>query len=128
MTTQTDEAPPSAAFRRGLVTRRALLGLGAAGVLAACTGKSARPKQSTTPTADRSSREAIVNWSNWPDYIDVSDDGLSHPTLTQFTAATGITVHYTEDYYDNEKFYAEVAPQLAAHQDTGRDLWCATDW
>jgi spermidine/putrescine transport system substrate-binding protein len=128
LTNQADEAPLSAAFRRGLLTRRALFGLGAAGVLAACTGTSGRPKQSTPPTANRSSRETIVNWSNWPDYIDVSDDGLSHPTLTRFTAATGITVHYTEDYYDNEKFYAKVAPQLAAGQDTGRDLWCATDW
>lgn len=118
----------SAAWQRGLITRRALLGLGAAGALAACTSSSGRPKGSATPSADRSSREPIVNWSNWPDYIDVSDDGLSHPTLTDFTKATGITVHYTEDYYDNEKFFAEVAPQLAAHQDTGRDLWCATDW
>ena len=73
-------------------------------------------KPSTTAAADRSVREPIVNWSNWPDYIDVSDDALSHPTLTAFTAATGITVHYTEDYYDNEEFYTEVAPQLAAGQ------------
>ena len=37
-------------------------------------------------------------------------------------------MHYTEDYYDNEEFYAKVRPQLAAGQDTGRDTWCATDW
>src|SRR5664279_6137556 len=107
MTNQVGEAPLPAAFQRGLVTRRSLLGVGAAGLLAACTGKSGRPK----PTADRSAREAIVNWSNWPDYIDVSNDGLSHPTLTEFTATSGITVHYTEDYYDNCLLYTSPSPR-----------------
>jgi len=119
-------------LQRGLVSRRTALvgagGLALTGVLSACTGSSAARKPSTTPAVDRSDREPIVNWSNWPDYIDVGDDGLSHPTLTAFTRATGITVRYTEDYSDNEKFYAEVAPQLAAGQDVGRDVWCSTDW
>jgi len=114
-----DDTPAlPAPLQRGLVSRRtALLGAGGlalTGVLSACTGSSAARKPSTTPAVDRSDREPIVNWSNWPDYIDVGDDGLSHPTLTAFTRATGITVRYTEDYSDNEKFYAEVAPQLAA--------------
>ncbi len=114
---------------RGLVSRRAALaglGLGVTALLAGCDHKP--KKKALARDTDLSDTERIVNWSNWPDYIDVGDDGLSHPTLAQFTKQTGITVHYTEDYYDNEEFFTKVSPQLAAGQDTGRDTWCATDW
>jgi len=77
---------------------------------------------------DRSDAERVVNWSNWPDYIDVGEDAGDWPTLAAFTRQTGITVHYTEDYNANEEFYTLVKPQLDAHQDTGRDLWVSTDW
>ena len=69
-----------------------------------------------------------MNIANTPEYIDVGEDPGDWPTLGAFTKQTGIQVHYTEDYNDNESFYALVRPQLEAHQDTGRDLWCATDW
>ncbi len=118
---------------RGLVSRRTALvgmgGMGVAALLAACGGsakKSGAP--SNAAAVDTSDVEKVVNWSNWPDYIDVSDDGTVHPTLAAFTKSTGITVHYTEDFYDNEEFYAKVRPQLAIGQDTGRDVWCTTDW
>jgi spermidine/putrescine transport system substrate-binding protein len=118
---------------RGLVSRRsALIGLGGmsvAAVLAACGGPGKKAPRSTAPAgADLSDVEKIVNWSNWPDYIDVDDDGIVHPSLDRFTKATGITVHYTEDYNGNEEFYQKVQPQLTVGQDVGRDTWCATDW
>jgi spermidine/putrescine transport system substrate-binding protein len=125
-----DEREVDLPLLRGLVSRRAALaglGLGVTAVLAGCDHK-AKKKKALAPVTDMSGTERIVNWSNWPDYIDVGDDGLSHPTLDQFTKQTGITVHYTEDYYDNEEFFSKVSPQLAAGQDTGRDTWCATDW
>ena len=50
------------------------------------------------------------------------------PTLLAFTKATGIKVTYTEDYNDNDEFFAKVKPQLQSGQDTGRDVWCSTDW
>jgi spermidine/putrescine transport system substrate-binding protein len=118
---------PDPALLRGLISRRAALtglGLGVAAVLSGCTSDRPRARRDT----DLSDTERVVNWSNWPDYIDLSDDGLSHPTLDAFTKQTGITVHYTEDYFDNEKFYSKVIPQFAAGQDTGRDIWCSTDW
>jgi spermidine/putrescine transport system substrate-binding protein len=115
----------SAPLARGLLTRRtALVGMAltvAGGVLAGCTGSRRR-------AAEPGSGQAVVDWSNWPDYIDVGADGLSHPTLDDFRRATGITVRYTEDYYSNEEFFKQVAPQLAARQDPGRDTWCSTDY
>ena len=35
---------------------------------------------------------------------------------------------YTEDINDNVEFFGKIKPQLAAGQDTGRDLICVTDW
>jgi spermidine/putrescine transport system substrate-binding protein len=113
---------------RGLISRRtALTGLGL-GVAALVAGCDQQPLRTGRALASHAAEEPVLNWSNWPDYIDVGEDGLSHPTLDQFTKQTGITVHYTEDYLANEEFYTEITPQLAAGQDTGRDLWCATDW
>jgi spermidine/putrescine transport system substrate-binding protein len=118
--------PPDLA--RGLLTRRTALigmGVGAAAVLSGCwTSSGSKPD----PARDRSGPEKVVNWSNWPDYIDVGSDPGDWPTLDAFTKKTGISVHYTEDYNDNESFYSLVKPQLDAHQDPGRDMWCATDW
>ena len=128
-----------AALLRGLTSRRALvtgaLGLGATAALSACgsKGKGAdRPSGSAAPSAaaakDLSDTEKVVNWSNWTQYIDVSDDEKSRPTLDAFTKQTGIKVNYTEDYNDNDEFYAKVRPLLEGGEDTGRDVWCSTDW
>ena len=128
-----------AALIRGLTSRRAAmtgaLGLGATVALSACGSEGtggAAVTRSATPTAkaaqDMSDSEKVVNWSNWPEYIDLSDDEKSRPTLDAFTKATGIQVNYTEDYNDNDEFYAKVRPLLEAGEDTGRDVWCSTDW
>jgi spermidine/putrescine transport system substrate-binding protein len=127
-----------AALLRGLTTRRSLVtgavGLGATAALAACgsEGKGGAASGSATPSAsaakDMSDTEKVVNWSNWTQYIDVSDDEKSRPTLDAFTKQTGIKVNYTEDYNDNDEFYAKVRPLLDGGQDTGRDVWCSTDW
>jgi spermidine/putrescine transport system substrate-binding protein len=134
-----NQLPPinAAALARGLLSRRTLM-LGAMGVgvtaLAACGSEGRAPSAtgSATPSAkaaqDLSDTEKVVNWSNWTEYIDVSEDEKSRPTLDAFTKATGIKVNYTEDYNDNDEFYAKVRPLLAAGQDTGRDVWCSTDW
>lgn len=136
-----NQTPPdlTAALRRGLVSRRTLM-MGAAGLgvtaLAACGSEGRSPSGGTggsaTPSAkaaqDMSDTEKIVNWSNWTEYIDVTEDGKRRPTLEAFTKQTGIKVNYTEDYNDNDEFYAKVRPLLAAGEDTGRDVWCSTDW
>jgi spermidine/putrescine transport system substrate-binding protein len=75
-----------------------------------------------------SDTEKIINWSNWTEYIDVDDKTKSRPTLDAFTKQTGIKVNYSEDYLDNDEFYAKVRPLLDDGKDTGRDVWCSTDW
>ena len=101
MNEQTPLTPMNAAFLRGMLTRRTLMvgsaGLGVA-ALAACgsKGKTATSSGSSTaaPSAkaaqDMSDTDKVVNWSNWQQYIDVSEDEKSRPTLDAFTKATVI--------------------------------------
>ena len=127
-----------AALARGLVSRRtAMAGMaGLAGVagLAACGSAGKTPTAGATTKArvkavtDLSDTDKVVNWSNWPAYMDVNEKTKSHPSLDAFTKKTGIKVNYTEDYNDNDEFYAKVRPLLEAGSDTGRDLWVSTDW
>lgn len=140
----TDNPYLRAALLRGLVSRRSAMmgaaGVSAAALLAACGSAGKNPTTGgggatgTTPAKtaaaaqDMSDTEKVVNWSNWTEYIDVSEDEKSRPTLEAFTKQTGIKVNYTEDYLDNDEFYAKVRPLLQGGQDTGRDVWCSTDW
>ncbi|MFI8350503.1 spermidine/putrescine ABC transporter substrate-binding protein [Streptomyces sp. NPDC085596] len=131
-----------AAVRRGMrngraaLTRRSLLRASATGVLAvgglgtlsACGIPAAGRTPGGTSADDRSAREKTVNFSNWTEYIDVDDSGKRHPTLAAFQKKTGITVRYTEDINDNNEFFGKIKPQLAAGQETGRDLIVLTDW
>ncbi|MFM6851504.1 MAG: spermidine/putrescine ABC transporter substrate-binding protein [Terrabacter sp.] len=139
MTDRYDNLAFRAALARGTVSRRGVvLGLGGLGMaaLSACSVKGRNPGAGSTavtaPVAksapDQSATEKVVNWSNWPEYIDVDDKTQARPSLDEFKKRTGITVNYTEDYNDNDEFYAKVRPLLAAGKDTGRDVWCSTDW
>jgi spermidine/putrescine transport system substrate-binding protein len=132
----TDPTPVtvSPALLRGLVSRRTLLqGAGGAAVaasLAACgtSGTSKTVSVKDQAAKDLSDKEKIVKWSNWPEYIDVDDKTQKRPTLDKFAEKTGIKVTYVEDYNDNDEFFAKVKPQLSSGEDTGRDVWCSTDW
>lgn len=113
--------------RRRVLQVGALAGVGAA--VAACGGGIGGGSASNTAAAvqDLSDTEKFFNWSTWIDYIDVDDAG-NRPTLDRFKSETGITVNYTEDYNDNNEFYAKVRAQLEAGQPIGRDLITPTDW
>ncbi|MDR3080710.1 MAG: spermidine/putrescine ABC transporter substrate-binding protein [Streptomyces sp.] len=116
--------------RRSLLRASAggALAAGGLGALSACGIPAAGKTQGGVSASDHSAKEKVVNFSNWPEYIDVDKSGKKHPTLDEFTARTGIEVKYTEDINDNNEFFGKVKPQLAAGQDTGRDLICVTDW
>jgi spermidine/putrescine transport system substrate-binding protein len=118
---------------RGALGRRSLLraaGLGAVATagLAACGIPAAGRKDDSVTSADHSADEKVVTFSNWTEYLDVTDDGKHRPTLEAFTRRTGIKVTYTEDINDNVEFFGKIKPQLAAGQGTGRDLMVLTDW
>ena len=133
-----DRSPYTSLSRAALSRRSAfagLAGVAATGLLAACgspgrnASASGAGSASPTPKAavDKSATEKVVNWSNWPEYIDVDSKG-NHPSIDAFTKSTGIKVKYNEDYNDNDEFFAKVRPLLEAGQDTGRDTWVSTDW
>lgn len=122
---------------RGALTRRSLirasgmgaLALGGLGTLSACGIPPAkREGDAAAASDDHSAKEKQINFSNWTEYMDVSDDEKHRPTLEAFTKRTGIKVKYTEDINDNVEFFGKIKPQLAAGQDTGRDLIIVTDW
>ncbi|MFJ8034068.1 MULTISPECIES: PotD/PotF family extracellular solute-binding protein [unclassified Streptomyces] len=131
-----------AAMRRSLrngraaMTRRSLLRVSAGGALAAggigalsgCGIPAAGKTAGGMSAQDHSAQEKVVNFSNWTEYIDVDDKGKGHPTLDTFRRRTGISVKYTEDINDNNEFFGKIKPQLAAGQDTGRDILVLTDW
>ncbi|WFB07143.1 spermidine/putrescine ABC transporter substrate-binding protein [Streptomyces sp. LX-29] len=133
--------PQIAAMRRSLtrgrmaMTRRSLMRAGGAGLLAvgglgtlSGCGIPAATRTGADPSDDHSDREKRLSFSNWTQYIDVSDDNKHYPTLEEFERRTGIAVKYTEDINDNVEFFGKIKPQLAAGQDIGRDLICVTDW
>jgi spermidine/putrescine transport system substrate-binding protein len=136
MTTKRPEAVAAIAGQmRSAVSRRRLLqvaGIGSAAMVAAACGTgssdSAGGEASASAAEDMSDTEKVVNWSNWPLYLDVNEDTGEYPTLAAFEEATGIDVTYTEDVNDNNEFFAKVRTQLEQGQDIGRDLVVLTDW
>jgi len=67
----------------------------------------------------------VVNFANWPYYIDVLNG--KHPSLEHFTATTKIKVNYSEVIQDNSSFYATIRPSLEAGQATGYDVMVMTN-
>ncbi|HVN12461.1 MAG TPA: spermidine/putrescine ABC transporter substrate-binding protein [Kineosporiaceae bacterium] len=126
------------------LSRRALLagagGLGLGAVLAACgtSGTATSPggggsasgstSAGPSPAQDRSDTEKIVNWANWPLYLDKSSDGKRYPTLEAFTKQTGIKATYAEDIDANETYYGKIQAQLKLGQDIGKDVIVLTDY
>lgn len=127
---------------RSSISRRRLLSAagvgGAAMVVAACgasdealssgggAGGAAQPEVGAAE--DMSAVDKVVNWSNWPLYIDIDDASGERPSLEAFQKLTGFEVVYTEDVNDNNEFYAKVRTQLEQGQDIGRDIVVLTDW
>jgi spermidine/putrescine transport system substrate-binding protein len=122
--------------RPGSVDRRAFLrGVGATGIaltlpelLAACGTKAAKQTSDSCVSKDISASDKSLNFSNWPEYIDVKDHGKRMPSLEEFTKQTGIQVAYNADINDNDEFFAKVQNQLADCQPIGRDIITMTDW
>jgi spermidine/putrescine transport system substrate-binding protein len=124
------------AHRPGSVDRRAFLrGAGVAGLalsmpelLAACGTSGSKQSAKTCVSKDISATDKTLRFSNWPEYIDVTDDGKHMPSLDAFIKKTGIKVTYNTDINDNDEFFAKVQNQLGDCQTIGRDIITLTDW
>jgi len=111
--------------RRDVLT---LGGLAAAGLaLAGCGGGAPLPTvvQPRSPVKAywaRQRRHGTVNFANWPLYIDTG-----HKTLQEFTAATGISVNYSQVIQDDASWFGKISPILLARQSIGYDIMVVTD-
>lgn len=129
-------AGSSAGSRAGSVDRRAFLrGVGAAGIalslpelLAACGTEGSKQSAKSCVSKDISATDKSLNFSNWPEYIDLSENKKHIPTLEDFTKRSGIKVAYNTDINDNNEFFAKVQNQLGDCQPIGRDIIVLTDW
>ena len=126
-------------FLRGLtqarISRRtALQGAGAASLaaaLAAC-GIGSKPQVAahTNWIWDKATQANLLNFANWPLYIDVGQDSkgkTTYPSLAKFTKETGIKVVYSEPIQANEDFFTKVAPVLQQGRDIGYDIIVVTN-
>ena len=138
-----------AALLRGLTTQRysraqllrtagaGALGLSFSGFLAACGAAGTNPGSSSTASGGtavgsaawwaQQKKQGVLDFANWPLYIDVSNHGKSHPSLGQFTKATGIKVNYSEVIQNNDSFYAKISPVLQGGQGIGYDIIVMTN-
>jgi spermidine/putrescine transport system substrate-binding protein len=109
------------------MTRDQLIRRGAAGItllslpglLAACGGGDEEAASDELKT--------VLNFANWPFYIDVDEKTKKRPTLDQFTKATGIKVNYFEEINDNAEYFAKVQGPLSQGRGIGRDIFVLTD-
>jgi spermidine/putrescine transport system substrate-binding protein len=127
-------APPAGALADPLTRRTFLRGLSLSalavtggGVLSACGVDSAtQTEESCPPGEDLSAKEKVLNFSNWPLYIDPFKSPVS--TLNGFSDKTGIEVNYRTDVNSNDEFFGKVRNQLSECTSTGRDIFVVTDW
>jgi spermidine/putrescine transport system substrate-binding protein len=118
-----DDRGPATTLLEAPISRRRALQLGAAAGAAAFLGAT---------TASRAVAQEPVTggfrMATWIGYIDIGEDGVSHPSLERFTAETGVTVDYQEAVNSNDEFFAsQLQGPLAAGLPTGWDLVVLTD-
>ena len=69
----------------------------------------------------------VLNFANWPLYIDVDEGTMRRPTLDQFRQEEGIRVNYFEEINDNAEYFARVQGPLSQGESIGRDIFVFTD-
>ena len=78
-------------------------------------------------TSDGGELKTVLNFANWPLYIDIDEKTKKRPTLDAFTADTGIKVNYFEEINDNDEYFAKVQGPLSQGQGIDRDIFVFTD-
>jgi spermidine/putrescine transport system substrate-binding protein len=111
------------------VLRRGAVGIGALsvpGLLAACGGGSSKSAASSSKV------NKVMNFANWPYYIDTPQTlkaaGIHKPTtLKEFEKQTGIKVNYYEEVNSNPEYFAKVQGRLSKGEGIDRDIIVSTD-
>jgi spermidine/putrescine transport system substrate-binding protein len=119
----------SSRMTREDLLRRGAVGVGALsvpGLLAACGGSSSKS------AAGNSKVNKVMNFANWPYYIDTPQTlkaaGIHKPTtLQQFEKKTGIKVNYYEEVNSNPEYFAKVQGRLSKGEGIDRDIIVSTD-
>lgn len=124
-------APRPPRIRGGApLTRRAMLarigtlvgaGLVGPGLLAACGGDDDKTSTGGGDGGDGGGASKSLWFANWPAYID-------EETVDLFKEASGLDFKYTEDFIDNNEYFAKVQQDLDAKQSIGPDIIAPTYW
>jgi spermidine/putrescine transport system substrate-binding protein len=69
----------------------------------------------------------VLNFANWPLYIDIDEETKERPTLNKFTEETGIKVNYFEEINDNATYFAKIQGPLSQGRGIDRDIIVLTD-
>ena len=69
----------------------------------------------------------VLNFANWPYYIDFDNKTRTRPSIEEFTKVTGIKVNYYPVNNGNDGFFAKILPSLQAKQPTEYDLMVVTN-
>jgi spermidine/putrescine transport system substrate-binding protein len=69
----------------------------------------------------------VLNFANWPLYIDIDEETKERPTLNKFTEETGIKVNYFEEINDNATYFARIQGPLSQGRGIDRDIIVLTD-
>lgn len=111
---------------RGAVVAGSALTLPA--ILAACgigpTGSQGAGSQAALPSAPA----GVLDFANWPAYIDIDEETGGYPTIEKFQSESDIAVTYTESINDNEEFFGLIQPDLSAGNTPQYDIIVMTDW
>jgi spermidine/putrescine transport system substrate-binding protein len=114
------------------ITRKQFLGRTAAGgalltipgLAAACGTSVNSGSKASQPVQKKLAK--VLNFDNWPLYIDVSKSH-THPSLLQFTKKTGVKVNYVENINDNQSFFGKIQGPLSRGEGIGADIIVMTD-
>jgi spermidine/putrescine transport system substrate-binding protein len=94
-------------------------------ILAACGGDD----ESGSGSEGESTGEPIW-FDNWTLYIDQPDDELygAGGTLDEFQKSSGLDIKYTEDFNDNNEYFAKIQPLLSKGDPIGPNIIAPTFW
>ncbi len=116
--------------RRDFITRTGLAvgGLAIApSVLAACGGSDS---SSSASGGEGGGGGGDLAFDNWTLYIDKPNDDLygAGGTLDEFQKSTGTKIAYTENYNDNNEYFAKIQPLLSKGEPIGPTIIAPTFW